>query len=38
MHRYCMKGDEEVQVLATPTGNEALPDSYDDCHNHGSDM
>ncbi|TEY31804.1 hypothetical protein BOTCAL_0776g00030 [Botryotinia calthae] len=35
--QYCVKGNgEEVQVLATATGNEALPTSYNGCHSHGS--
>ncbi|CCD43593.1 hypothetical protein BofuT4_P064350.1 [Botrytis cinerea T4] len=35
--QYCVKGNgEEVQVLATATGNEALPTAYNGCHSHGS--
>jgi hypothetical protein len=37
LHRYCMFGTSEFQVLATATGTEALPTAYADCHAHGSD-
>ncbi|KAF7869752.1 hypothetical protein EAF04_004536 [Stromatinia cepivora] len=37
--QYCVKGNgEEVQVLATATGNQALPTAYNGCHSHGSTM
>ncbi|CAD6448567.1 8e7ecdd1-b1ee-4503-af3c-fe634be80221 [Sclerotinia trifoliorum] len=37
--QYCVKGNgDEVQVLATATGNEALPTAYNGCHSHDSTM
>ncbi|ELR07226.1 hypothetical protein VC83_01360 [Pseudogymnoascus destructans] len=37
--RFCIKGNgEEVQVMATQTGDAPLPTAYNGCHYHGVEM
>ncbi|OBT55295.1 hypothetical protein VE04_03081, partial [Pseudogymnoascus sp. 24MN13] len=37
--QFCIKGNgEEVQVMATQTGNTPLPTAYNGCHSHGAEM
>ncbi|OBT60598.1 hypothetical protein VE03_10040 [Pseudogymnoascus sp. 23342-1-I1] len=37
--QFCIKGNgEEVQVMATQTGDTPLPTAYNGCHSHGTEM
>ncbi|KFY40905.1 hypothetical protein V494_03282, partial [Pseudogymnoascus sp. VKM F-4513 (FW-928)] len=37
--QFCIKGNgEEVQVMATQTGDTPLPTAYNGCHSHGAEM